>query len=51
VLQTALLLVVLVGANMIISDGVLTPAISVVSAMEGVQFQTGMSQGESNMDW
>jgi hypothetical protein len=47
VLQTALLLVVLVGANMIISDGVLTPAISVVSAMEGVQFQTGMSQGEA----
>ena len=45
VLQTALLLVVLVGSNMIISDGVLTPAISVVSAMEGVQFQTGLSQG------
>eukprot|EP00887_Chlorella_sp_A99_P002108 scaffold21.g2108.t1 len=28
-----------------IRDGILTPAISVVSAMEGIQFQTGISTG------
>ena len=28
-----------------ISAGVLTPAISVVSAIEGIQFQTGISTG------
>ncbi|PRW58025.1 Potassium transporter family isoform C [Chlorella sorokiniana] len=43
--QTALLAVVLLAACMIISDGVLTPAISVVSAIEGIQFQTGISTG------
>lgn len=45
VLQTALLVVVLLASNMIISDGVLTPAISVVSAVEGIKFQTGISRG------
>ena len=30
---------------MIMSDGVLTPAISVVSAIEGLQYQTGISTG------
>ncbi|KAL4425077.1 hypothetical protein ABPG77_010391 [Micractinium sp. CCAP 211/92] len=45
VAQTVLLLVVLLASNMIISDGVLTPAISVVSAIEGIQFQTGISRG------
>lgn len=43
--QTVLLLVVLLASNMIISDGVLTPAISVVSAIEGIEFQTGISRG------
>ncbi|KAL4425076.1 hypothetical protein ABPG77_010390 [Micractinium sp. CCAP 211/92] len=42
--RTVLLVVVLLAASMIISDGVLTPAISVVSAIEGIQFQTGISR-------
>ena len=29
-----------------IADGILTPAISVVSSMEGIAYQTGMSTGE-----
>jgi KUP system potassium uptake protein len=33
----------MVGSNMVLSDGVLTPAISVVSAIEGIAFQTGVS--------
>ena len=33
------------AACMVISDGVLTPAISVVSAIEGIQTQTGISNG------
>ncbi|XP_043723806.1 potassium transporter 4 [Telopea speciosissima] len=36
-LRTALLLVVLFGACMVIGDGVLTPAISVLSAVSGLQ--------------
>lgn len=44
--QMVLLVVVLLASNMIISDGVLTPAISVVSAIEGIQFQTGIARGE-----
>ncbi|XP_022774178.1 potassium transporter 4-like [Durio zibethinus] len=36
-LRTALLVVVLFGASMVIGDGVLTPAISVLSAVSGLQ--------------
>ncbi|KAI4348402.1 hypothetical protein L6164_009129 [Bauhinia variegata] len=36
-LRTALLVVVLVGACMVIGDGVLTPAISVLSSVSGLQ--------------
>ncbi|OWM67556.1 potassium transporter 4 [Punica granatum] len=36
-LRTALLIVVLIGASMVIGDGVLTPAISVLSAVSGLQ--------------
>ncbi|EFN51417.1 hypothetical protein CHLNCDRAFT_55134 [Chlorella variabilis] len=43
--QGILLAVVLLAANMILSDGVLTPAISVVSAVEGIEYQTGISRG------
>lgn len=35
--RTALLLIVLFGASMVIGDGILTPAISVLSAIEGLQ--------------
>lgn len=41
--QLALLTFVLLAVNMIISDGVLTPAISVVSAVQGVQYNTNLS--------
>ncbi|XP_002509885.2 potassium transporter 3 isoform X1 [Ricinus communis] len=37
--KTALLLVVLFGASMVIAIGVLTPAISVLSSIEGLQLQ------------
>ncbi|PSC70116.1 potassium transporter 12 isoform A [Micractinium conductrix] len=43
ILQGILLVVVLLAATMIISDGVLTPAISVVSAAQGIQFNTDIS--------
>ncbi|KAL9229376.1 hypothetical protein vseg_004848 [Gypsophila vaccaria] len=36
-LRTALLLLVLVGASMVIGDGVLTPAISVLSSVSGLR--------------
>jgi KUP system potassium uptake protein len=36
-LRTALLLVVLFGAAMVIGDGVLTPALSVLSSLSGLQ--------------
>lgn len=36
-LRTALLILVLFGASMVIGDGVLTPAISVLSAVSGLQ--------------
>ncbi|KAH6809323.1 K+ uptake transporter 3 [Perilla frutescens var. frutescens] len=36
-LRTALLLVVLLGAGMVIGDGVVTPAMSVLSAVSGLQ--------------
>lgn len=39
--QLALLSIVVVAVNMIISDGVLTPAISVVSAVQGIQAYNG----------
>ena len=41
--QISLLVVVLLAVNMIISDGVLTPAISVISAVEGIQYNTNLS--------
>ena len=34
--QNFLLVVVLLGASLIMSDGLLTPAISVISAVEGI---------------
>ncbi|KAL3511265.1 hypothetical protein ACH5RR_030666 [Cinchona calisaya] len=37
VLKTVLLLLVLTGASMVIGDGILTPAISVMSAVSGLQ--------------
>ncbi|GJM91953.1 hypothetical protein PR202_ga08376 [Eleusine coracana subsp. coracana] len=41
--RTVLLLVVLCGASMVIGDGVLTPAISVLSSMSGLQVRaTGL---------
>lgn len=43
--QISLLVLVLLAVNMIISDGVLTPAISVISAVEGIQYNTGISNG------
>ncbi|KAG6486344.1 potassium transporter 7-like isoform X1 [Zingiber officinale] len=39
-LRTCLLLIVLFGACMVIGDGVLTPAISVLSSISGVQVRT-----------
>ncbi|PWA43448.1 K+ uptake transporter 3 [Artemisia annua] len=38
-LRTSLLIVVLLGAAMVIGDGVITPAISVMSAVSGLQIQ------------
>ncbi|GJS86046.1 potassium transporter 4 [Tanacetum coccineum] len=38
-LRTSLLIVVLLGASMVIGDGVITPAISVMSAVSGLQIQ------------
>ncbi|GAV74969.1 K_trans domain-containing protein [Cephalotus follicularis] len=46
-LRTALLVVVLFGACMVIGDGVLTPAISVLSAVSGLQVTEGkLTHGE-----
>lgn len=43
--KTGLLLVVLCGASMVIGDGVLTPAISVLSSMSGLQVRaTGLQE-------
>ncbi|KAJ7294197.1 hypothetical protein O6H91_Y539300 [Diphasiastrum complanatum] len=43
--QKLLLVVTLIGTCMVIGDGVLTPAISVLSAVQGIQVQaTGLSQ-------
>lgn len=39
--QLVLFVVALLGVNMIISDGILTPAISVVSAVQGIQSYNG----------
>lgn len=42
-IRTVLLLIVLCGASMVIGDGVLTPAISVLSSMSGLQVRaTGL---------
>nr|XP_043623787.1 potassium transporter 4 [Erigeron canadensis] len=38
-LRTSLLIVVLLGASMVIGDGVITPAISVISAVSGLRVQ------------
>nr|GEX93928.1 potassium transporter 4 [Tanacetum cinerariifolium] len=38
-MRTSLLIVVLLGASMVIGDGVITPAISVMSAVSGLQIQ------------
>ncbi|XP_020250340.1 potassium transporter 7 [Asparagus officinalis] len=43
-LRTALLVVVLFGACMVIGDGVLTPAISVLSSISGLQVRTNRLQ-------
>lgn len=45
--QLGLLIAVMVSACMVMSDGVLTPAISVISAVEGIKFNTGISTGEA----
>ncbi|XP_072959773.1 potassium transporter 7-like [Typha angustifolia] len=46
-LRTCLLLIVLFGACMVIGDGVLTPAISVLSSISGLQVRaTGLHDGE-----
>ncbi|XP_021719365.1 potassium transporter 4-like [Chenopodium quinoa] len=45
-LRTALLVFVLIGAGMVIGDGVLTPAISVLSSVSGLQVaETKLSEG------
>ncbi|KAL3635098.1 Potassium transporter 4 [Castilleja foliolosa] len=45
-LRTALLLVVLLGAGMVIGDGVLTPAMSVLSSVSGLEAaQKGLPEG------
>ncbi|KAJ6831162.1 putative potassium transporter 9 [Iris pallida] len=45
-LHTALLLVVMVGTCMVIGDGVLTPAISVFSAVSGLELSVSKNQHE-----
>ncbi|KAH9627177.1 hypothetical protein KSS87_018417 [Heliosperma pusillum] len=46
-LRTALLLLVLSGASMVIGDGVLTPAISVLSSVSGLRVADGkLKEGE-----
>ncbi|KAJ6831681.1 putative potassium transporter 9 [Iris pallida] len=45
-LHTALLLVVMVGTCMVIGDGVLTPAISVFSAVSGLELSMSKDQHE-----
>ncbi|KAJ9132910.1 hypothetical protein P3X46_033729 [Hevea brasiliensis] len=46
-LRTALLVVVLFGACMVIGDGVLTPAISVLSSVSGLEvYETKLTKGE-----
>lgn len=41
----ALMSITLVAVCMILSDGFLTPAVSVVSAAQGIQYQSGISNG------
>ncbi|KFM26301.1 Potassium transporter 26 [Auxenochlorella protothecoides] len=45
-LQVLLLSITLSAVCLILSDGVLTPAISVVSAAQGIQYQSNISNGE-----
>lgn len=45
--QLALLVLVMAAASCVLADGVLTPAISVISAVEGLQYNiSGLSDGE-----
>lgn len=41
--KTALLVVALLGTSMVIGDGVLTPCISVLSAVSGIKYKTTLS--------
>jgi KUP system potassium uptake protein len=45
-LQTALLIMVMIGTCMVIGDGVLTPAISVFSAVSGLELSLSRDQHE-----
>ena len=47
-LQLVLLITVMVAACMVMSDGVLTPAISVISAIEGIQYNAGIPKGKGS---
>ncbi|KAJ7959546.1 Potassium transporter [Quillaja saponaria] len=48
-LHTALLILVLLGTCMVIGDGLLTPAISVFSAVSGLEFYMSKEQHQSKM--
>ena len=45
-IQTLLLMVMLLAVGMVLADGILTPAISVTSAVQGIQFNASISNGE-----
>jgi KUP system potassium uptake protein len=48
--RTVLLLIVLCGASMMIGDGILTPAISVLSSMSGLKVRaTGLHDRKYNI--
>ncbi|XP_026380155.1 potassium transporter 4-like [Papaver somniferum] len=47
--RTALLIVVLCGACMVIGDGILTPAISVLSSVSGLATQVKLTEAEVNL--
>ncbi|KAI3859523.1 hypothetical protein MKX03_015328 [Papaver bracteatum] len=48
-LRTALLIVVLCGACMVIGDGILTPAISVLSSVSGLATEVKLTEAEINL--
>ncbi|KAI3958437.1 hypothetical protein MKW98_011125 [Papaver atlanticum] len=48
-LGTALLIVVLCGACMVIGDGILTPAISVLSSVSGLATEVKLTEAEINL--